>query len=184
MFEAWIAKGLKKPGKDQYGLADALGVDRSAVSKIVSGKRELKAKEIAKVAAYLEDAPPSRSMPVRYVVGAGQAVVPLGDSPIEYEDISGMWGIEAELAVVDGDSMWPLFPTGSRIIFGPARRPEARDHRQMRIVRLADERMLVKIMKRTSDPNVWTLESVNFPPIEDVVVERVAEILRIEPKNT
>ena len=181
MFVEWIKKGLEKVGKDQKGLARALGIDRSAVSKLLSGVRQLKADEIGKVAAYLEEPPPDRMMPVRYRVGAGQAVYAIdSDDPIDYEPVSGLWGVEAELAIVDGDSMRPVFGRGARIIFGPARAPSPEDHRQMRVVRLADDRMLVKTMVRTPDPSLWTLESFNAPPIEDVVVVAVAKIIRIE----
>lgn len=183
MFQEWIADGLKKQGKDQYGLADVLGIDRSAISKLVNGVRQLKADEIAKVAAYLEEPPPARMMPVCYTVGAGQEVFAVdADGPQDYEPVSGFWGVEAELAVVKGDSMWPMFSEGSRIFFGPARPPRPDDNRKMRVVRLADDRLLVKVMSKTSDPSLWTLTSLNAPPIEDKVVYAVAEILRIEPR--
>lgn len=183
MFQEWIAKNLKKPGKDQYGLADALGVGRTSISKLINGKRQLKAEEISKAAAYLGDPPPARMMPVRYTVGAGQEVFAVDDNePLDYEPISGFWGVQAELAVVRGDSMWPVFNEGTKIIFGAARPPHPSDHRQMRVVRLADDRMLVKIMKKTADPAVWSLDSLNAPTIDDVVVYAVAEILRIEPR--
>jgi transcriptional regulator with XRE-family HTH domain len=182
MFLQWIKKGLAKHGKHQKGLAAALGVDRSSVSKLLSGARQLKADEIEKIAAYLEEPPPSRTMPVRYRIGAGQAVYAIDtDDAIDYEPVGGMWGIEAELAIVDGDSMLPFVGRGARIFFGPARGPQPSDHRQLRVVRLADDRMLLKSMVRTADPSVWTLESTNAPPIEDVVVVAVAPIIRIEP---
>lgn len=183
MFRTWIAEGLKKEGKDQYGLADALGVDRSAISKLISGKRQLKADEIEKAARYLQEPPPARMMPVQYTIGAGQVVMPVAnDEPLEYEAVSGLWGVEAELAIVRGDSMWPLISDGSWIIMGAARNPDPSDHNRLRAVRLADDRILLKVMKRTPDPAVWSLESTNAPPIEDVVVLAVAPILRIEPR--
>jgi transcriptional regulator with XRE-family HTH domain len=182
MFVEWIKKGLAKPGKHQKGLADALGIDRSGVSKLLSGERQIKANEIEKIAAYLEEPPPSRMMSLRYRIGAGQTVYAIDtDDAIDYEPVSGMWGIDAELAVVDGDSMWPAFEHGARIFLGPARAPAPEDNRKMRVVRLADDRMLVKTMIRTADPAIWTLLSLNAPPIEDVVVVAVAPIIRIEP---
>lgn len=182
MFEEWVARGLKKPGKDQYGLADALNVDRSAISKLIAGKRQLKADEIAKVAAYIEEAPPTRQMPIRYFVGAGQEVIPFdADDPSDYVDVSGLWGVDFEVAVVRGASMWPLLSDGDRLFIGPSRAPSVADHNQRRAVKLADGRLLVKVMKRSVPPDVWTLESFNGPPIEDVVVLAVANIIRIEP---
>jgi transcriptional regulator with XRE-family HTH domain len=184
MFEEWIAKGLKKPGKDQYGLADALGVERTAVSKLINRKRLLKADEIEKVAAYIEEPPPSQIAPVRYLIGAGQEIIGFpDDEPIAYESVGGMWGVEFELAIVRGDSMWPMLNDGDRLFIGPSRNPSPTDHNQRRVVRLADDRLFVKVMKRSLDPAVWTLESFNFPPIEDVVVLAVASIIRIEPRQ-
>lgn len=183
MFQEWIAKGLQKPGKDQYGLADVLGIDRSGISKLITGVRQLKADEISKVAAYIEEAPPTRVIPISYTVGAGQEVFAVDeDSAQGYEAVSGFWGVEVELAVVKGDSMWPMFEDGAKIYFGPSRQPRLDDNRKMRMVRLADDRLLVKVMRRTNEPGIWTLESFNAPPIEDKVVYAVAEILRIEPR--
>lgn len=46
------------PGKTQRGLATALGLDPSAVSRLLTGARQLRAAELPVVAAYLEsDAP-------------------------------------------------------------------------------------------------------------------------------
>lgn len=48
-----IRKGLEKPGKSQRGLAQALGVDPTAVSRLLNGQRQLKLSEVPKVEAYL-----------------------------------------------------------------------------------------------------------------------------------
>lgn len=52
----WIRQGLKKPGKTQRGIAQALGIDPSGVNRLLKGGRELKASEIEKIKSYLEDA--------------------------------------------------------------------------------------------------------------------------------
>lgn len=54
----WIRDGLAKPGKTQRGLASALGLDPSAVSRLLTGGRQLRAAEIPVVAAYLESTVP------------------------------------------------------------------------------------------------------------------------------
>lgn len=51
----WIKDGLKRPGKNQSGLARALGLNPSAVSRLLAGLRELKAVEVEKINAYLFD---------------------------------------------------------------------------------------------------------------------------------
>jgi phage repressor protein C with HTH and peptisase S24 domain len=57
-----IRKGLMRPGKSQRGLAHALGVDPSAVNRLLKGTRQLKAAEVQKVEAYLNA--PSGSAPI------------------------------------------------------------------------------------------------------------------------
>lgn len=54
----WIRDGLKRPGKTQRGLAKAMGIDASAVNRLLAGNRQLKASEIEKAQAYLQDLPP------------------------------------------------------------------------------------------------------------------------------
>jgi hypothetical protein len=56
---AWIRDRLARPGKTQRGLATALGLDPSAVSRLLTGQRQLRAAELPVVSAYLEiDTPP------------------------------------------------------------------------------------------------------------------------------
>lgn len=55
----WIRDGLAKPGKTQRGLANALGLDPSAVSRLLTGGRQLRAAEIPVVSAYLDSSAPS-----------------------------------------------------------------------------------------------------------------------------
>lgn len=50
----WIRDGLEKPGKTQAGLAKALAIDPAGVSKLLAGKRLIKANELPKIRAYLE----------------------------------------------------------------------------------------------------------------------------------
>ncbi|MEZ5665906.1 MAG: S24 family peptidase [Alphaproteobacteria bacterium] len=48
-----MRRGLARPGRTQRGLALALGVDASAVSRLLHGQRRLRAHEIAVAARYL-----------------------------------------------------------------------------------------------------------------------------------
>lgn len=60
----WIKEGLKKPGKNQRGLAAAMGLDPSGVNRLLTGQRQLKAHEVPIVQAYLEEPPPQIIAPV------------------------------------------------------------------------------------------------------------------------
>lgn len=55
---AWIRAGLDRPGKSQAGLAKALQRSPSVVTAIMSGMRDVKAKEIATIARYFGIRPP------------------------------------------------------------------------------------------------------------------------------
>lgn len=46
---------LRRPGRSQSGLARALGLHPSAVNKMLSGKREIKARELAQIEQYLRE---------------------------------------------------------------------------------------------------------------------------------
>ena len=47
----WIRDGLAQPGKTQRGLAAALGVDPSAISRLLGGARQLRAAALPLVVA-------------------------------------------------------------------------------------------------------------------------------------
>jgi cyanate lyase len=56
----WILDGLKKPGKTRSGIAKAIGRSPSAVTALLHGSRELKAREIEIIARYLEIEQPKK----------------------------------------------------------------------------------------------------------------------------
>lgn len=61
MFLDWLRIGLSKPGKTHQGLADALGVDRSAVTKMLSGRRKIQASELIAIAEYIGETVPTKT---------------------------------------------------------------------------------------------------------------------------
>lgn len=52
-FHAWLKTALQAPGRSQSALARALGLDSSAINRLVNGKRDLRVREIDAVADYL-----------------------------------------------------------------------------------------------------------------------------------
>lgn len=62
----WITAGLKKHGKTGKGLAEALGVNPSAISRIKARRRRLHLVDLPKAAAYLES-----SVPPEVIEGLG-----------------------------------------------------------------------------------------------------------------
>ena len=59
MNTAEIREGLKLPGKSRIGLAVALGIDVSQISRLLNGKRHLKVCELPKIREYLYGGPVS-----------------------------------------------------------------------------------------------------------------------------
>jgi hypothetical protein len=59
----WIAKGLEKPGKNRSGLARALGINPSQITKMMDGKRRIQNDEIPIIAAYIEEPAPGSTAP-------------------------------------------------------------------------------------------------------------------------
>jgi hypothetical protein len=59
LYRDWIVSGLKKPGKTQKGLAAALGVSESAVSRLLAGHRRIQLVELPRIGAYLQEEIPS-----------------------------------------------------------------------------------------------------------------------------
>lgn len=76
-----IAEGLKKAGKSQRDLAAALGLDASAVNRIIKGTRQIKAGEMDIIRKFLaaEAAPPAE--PIREVAPAKSPVPDWRDMP-------------------------------------------------------------------------------------------------------
>jgi 3,4-dihydroxy 2-butanone 4-phosphate synthase/GTP cyclohydrolase II len=56
---AWIKDGLSRPGKSQNGLAEALDIDPSSVSRLLKGARQIKTREIELISSYLGYGPPA-----------------------------------------------------------------------------------------------------------------------------
>jgi SOS-response transcriptional repressor LexA len=100
----WIIRGLEKPGKTRVGLAKALHRAPSAVTALLAGKRELKAREIQTVARYLEvDAPEAGPVEARHQISTAFIV---GDVA------AGVWsepGVHFEPipSTVVVDARWP-----------------------------------------------------------------------------
>lgn len=139
----WIREGLKKPGKSQRGLAAALGIDPSGVSRLLAGTRELKASEIAKVEGYLgvradlseAAAPPTmldipsladmkRDLEVRGIaVGGDDASFEFNGEVVDYvRRPPGLVGARKAFAIyITGSSMSPRFEEGEIVFVHPGR---------------------------------------------------------------
>jgi phage repressor protein C with HTH and peptisase S24 domain len=59
----WIKAALKKPGKTQRGLAKATGIDPTGITRLVAGRRSIKANELPAIRKYLEVPAPIEPKP-------------------------------------------------------------------------------------------------------------------------
>jgi transcriptional regulator with XRE-family HTH domain len=67
LYRNWLRVGLRQKGKSGRGLADHMGLSPAAVSRMVSGERQIKASELPKIAAYLGTPPPGGIFPASKV---------------------------------------------------------------------------------------------------------------------
>ncbi|MCZ8147580.1 MAG: helix-turn-helix transcriptional regulator [Roseomonas sp.] len=140
-----IRAGLAQPGKSQKGLAAALGVDNSQISRLLAGKRSLRVHEVPLILAYLESnaAGPiirgKTAMPEVVQIGGDRfAMLPVYDTAasagpgVEAEDAAPVYRLAfradwlrrvtradlSQLAVitVDGDSMEPTLRQGDNVL--------------------------------------------------------------------
>lgn len=114
-------------------------------------------------------------------VGAGAEVIPVDDfapgAGLEEEEIPEGVPLDAVLVIVRGDSMYPRYFDGERLFYLRDGRPPADLIGQECVVKLADGRMYVKILRKGSSKGLFDLESWNATRIEDQVVEWAAPVL-------
>lgn len=125
-------------------------------------------------------------IPVIGYVGAGAMVVPFDD----YAHGDGIDHIErppfiegrAVAVEVQGDSLFPVAENGWRLVYaGEQTMLEDDVLNRLCVVRLVDERMLVKRVIRGSRPGRYHLLSTNAPVIEDVEILWAARVKAIIP---
>lgn len=120
----WIIKGLEKPGKTRVGLAKALHRAPSAITALLAGKRELKAREVQTVARYLEvDAPEAGQIEQHHQISTAFIV---GDVA------AGVWSepdvhFEPIATTVAVDARWPEHAVYLLRVRGTSINRQARD---------------------------------------------------------
>lgn len=188
MLKEWLHRALKQAGISQAALSRSLterlgrSIDRAAVNKMLTGQRAIFADELL-AASEITGLPPPFAVEgprIKVVghVGAGAEVFPFDD----YAQGDGLEELEpfptdAVAVMVKGDSMYPRYFEGERIIYVQDGGSPADYIGQECIVKLEDGRMLLKIMRKGSRKGLFTLESWNAAPIEDQKIEWAAPVL-------
>lgn len=126
------------------------------------------------------------AIPVVGYVGAGAQVLPFDDyakgGGMDYiERPPGVTG-EAVAVEVQGDSLFPTAENGWRLIYaGEQTVLEEEVLNKLCVVKLADERVMVKRVMRGSRPQRYHLVSTNAPVIEDAEILWAARVKAIIP---
>lgn len=128
-------------------------------------------------------APPAASRPVRLAgfVGAGQEIYHFEDNEAGWVEAPPGVSEFTEAVEVRGDSMLPLYEDGTILYYSMQLDPASMIGKRC-VVRLEDERILVKSIRRGSEKGLYTLVSLNAPDIEDVALQWAAPIDWIKPR--
>ena len=110
------------------------------------------------------------SLPVLGKVGAG-AVVDMPDNPTSGEPLDDLEvNLDGDFAlIIEGDSQWPRFLQGERVIVQGEPVTPDRLVNHYAVVQVEDDgRRLLKMLRRGSKPHLYRLESHNAPAEDDV----------------
>lgn len=165
---------MKLRGVTQEEIANVLGLQQNQISKMVRGVRDITALEAAAAAQFLNIPMPgeSNSLQVMGYVGAGAEVLPIDDGdPLAVVEVDFPVPRGSVAAIVRGDSMYPIFEDGDLVAYGGDPLPPEKAIGSTCVVQLADGRMLIKKVRRGTQPGLYTLTSANAPDIEDVPLE-------------
>ncbi len=169
----------------QERLAAELGVSQSTVHRWTIGAEPRGNFRDAIAALYerlfTEGLPPERTVKLAGYVGAAQTIYQFDEDGAGYVDAPPGASPAMQAVEVRGDSMLPLYQDGSLLYYSRQLPPEMMIGKQC-VVRLEDERVLVKTLRRGSQSGLWTLVSLNAPDIEDVAVQWAAPIDWIKPR--
>lgn len=103
----------RNPGKTQRGLAEALGIDPTTVSKMMNGKRDIKAREMRVILEYLGAAERvGFAEDAAEFIGAGQTLAPVYRSTAAND---GFWRIFRSETPLDWTKKLPRFEAARNV---------------------------------------------------------------------
>jgi transcriptional regulator with XRE-family HTH domain len=126
-------------------------------------------------------------VPIIGEIGLGEEVLIMeGASDQVLDHISLPFGLSqpnCKALVAKGNSQWPRVKQGDVVVYSRNDTSPEDMIGEEAIVKLVDGRILLKTIRRGHAPGVFTLESHNAGPIEDVEVEWVGNIEVIVPRG-
>ena len=200
----YLREWREKRGLSQDELAAAAETSKGYLSDLERGKRPFNGRIATKLAGALQipladlfsidpigggGRPPG--YPLIGKVGAGGSGeyaddYAMGAADDYIEPLPGM-PVDEQIIVldIDGDSMVPAVFDGDLAFFGPVRADVDQLLNKRVMARLADGRKFFKILKKGTEPGLFTLRSLNpaTPDIEDVRVEWVLPYRGSRPRD-
>jgi phage repressor protein C with HTH and peptisase S24 domain len=192
MLNEWLKTTLQERRISQAELSRILtdrlkrAIDRAAVNKMVSGKRAIAADELQEIEAIFGEAAPNPGfnpeVSLKGYVGAGQVVFPVDDGGDDTVPAPASAKPGTVAVRIRGDSMFPTYEEGTLLYYSRQLPPSELVNRRC-VVRLGNGSMYIKVLRPGSDPNLWTLQSINVtvPDMIDQVVEWAAPIDWMKP---
>lgn len=172
-------RALRQMAKmSQEDLAQVLGVGRPQISKYENGTDEMRDYTIERASQHFGVTPAfirygdteARMARVVGKVGAGGHVEAIEQPPWRHIEVPASWH-DALALEIEGTSCWPMYDDGDDIVVRGERRLILEEILgKMCVVETSDGLGLVKRVRKGSAIGLFTLESPNAPPIEDVVL--------------
>lgn len=165
-------------GGTQDDMAEVAGVSRSQYTKYEAAGHDPPEYVLTRLAAHFGVSPSflrygpsdSRMLRVSGLVGAGAQIEAGEIYSDRVVEIPASWS-DATAYEVRGQSCWPIYDEGDVIVIrGEQRFNEQECLGRMCLVETADGIGLVKRLRRGTREGLYTLESPNAPPIDDVAI--------------
>lgn len=178
-----------KKGLTVEQLSEITGLSVSQISRLAGSKRNLSIANLNKIAAALDVSPKDileqqPVVPVVGYVGAGAEMhlYAFADSPNDFVPMPEN-GNENTVAVeVRGSSLGSIFDTWLVYYDQIHTPPTPNMLGKLCVVGLADDRVLVKRLRKGSAPGIYNLESNTEGLIEDVEVMWAAQVKNMTPR--
>ncbi|MGL4966134.1 MAG: XRE family transcriptional regulator [Inquilinus sp.] len=188
-----VVDAQRAKGVSLNAWADAADVSESAVRGFLSGRTRSLTGDTYDRLAEAAGVPLTdllgetvrRMVPLVGYVGAGAVVHYTENDPSteRVDDVEAPPNADEQTVavIITGDSMFPRYYDNEIIYFKRSETIVPSDlFGKDVVVRLADGRTLVKVLRRGSEPSLFNLESFNAPPIEDVAIEWAVPVLWVK----
>lgn len=178
-----IKKARQERGLSQAALAKAVGISQPAIKKIESGTTT-RSRFIHEISGFLGIEAGPTEVPIVGYVGAGAKANYFAEAQGPFDTVPGPPGSNAVTVAVEirGESLGSLFDRWL-VFYDDVQRPVTADLiGKVCVVGLADDRVLIKQIKRSKAAGLFHLLSATEPPILDVQLLWAAPVRSMAPR--